>query len=100
VSSAKGSVMKRLLVAGSPVCLVPGVVAAASARPISFAVVPNFLPRQSTQKWLTTLSETGTDIAFGRCRRTGVEASGINVSRRAKSVCPPLSCARATLSDA
>jgi hypothetical protein len=93
--------MKRLLVAGLPVCLVPGVVAAQSARPRSLApVVLNFLRWQRTQKWLTTLSETGTHIAFERCRRTGVEAGGINVSRRAKSVCPPLSCARATLSDA
>jgi len=93
--------MKRLLVAGLPVCLVPGVVAAQSARPRSFApVVLNFLRWQRIQKWLTALSETGTDIAFGRCRRTGVEAGRINVSRRTKSVCPPLSCARATLSDA
>ena len=92
--------MKRLLVAGLPVCVVPGVVAAQSARRRSFApVVLNFLRWQRIQ-WLTALSETGTDIAFGRCRRIGVVAGRINVSRRAKSVCPPLSCARATLSDA
>jgi hypothetical protein len=95
VSSEKGSAMKRLWVAGFPACLVPGVVAAQRARPRSFApVVLNFPQCQRTQKWLTTLSE-GTDIAFGRCRRTGVQAGGINVFEAGKECLPAaIVCAR------